>query len=253
MIGPPILATSVLSKSFGALRATADVTFNLAPGARHAVIGPNGAGKTTLVNLLTGMLTPTKGDIFLRGKRINNLSPERRVQQGLVRTFQVNSLFPALTALEAILLAVCQRRGVSGQFLRSAFSHKDAVKDAMALVETFGMEGDCKRPIAELPYGRQSLLEIALALACDPKVLLLDEPAAGVPQRESAELFATIAGLPRDVAVLFIEHDMELVFKFAEKITVMVGGQILCEGTPTDVARDPRVRAAYLGDEFEMS
>ena len=221
----PILATTGLSKSFGALQAAADISFGLAPGARHALIGPNGAGKTTLVHLLTGILTPTKGDILLRGTSIKHLSPERRVQRGLVRTFQVNSLFPALSAMESVVLAVCQRRGVSANALKSAFSHDDAVSEAKTLLQTLGLESDAHRITAELPYGRQRLLEIALALACHPKILLLDEPAAGVPQSESAELFATIAGLPRDVAILFIEHDMELVFKFAEKITVMVGGR----------------------------
>jgi ABC-type branched-subunit amino acid transport system ATPase component len=252
MSAEPVLATRGLCKSFGALQAAADIAFSLAPGARHALIGPNGAGKTTFVHLLTGVLTPTRGEIFLRGADISRLAPERRVQQGLVRTFQVNALFPALTPLEATLLAVCRHRGISGNFLRSVFAHDEAVHEATTLLDRLGLTAECNRPTAELAYGRQRLLEIALALACHPKVLLLDEPAAGVPQRDSAELFATIAALPRDVAILFIEHDMELVFRFAETITVMVGGRILCGGVPAEVARDARVRAAYLGDEFEL-
>ncbi|MBY6262802.1 ABC transporter ATP-binding protein [Azospirillum sp. 412522] len=241
------LATEGLSVNFGALLATRNVSLDLPVGARHALIGPNGAGKTTLINLLTGLLRPSAGAIRLHGATITHATPAERVRRGLVRTFQINSLFPALTPLESVTLAVCERRGLTRSWLSRLSRRTDAIDEAHALLDRLGLGPDAERPTRELAYGRQRLVEIALALACEPRVLLLDEPAAGVPARESAELFEVIASLPRDLAILFIEHDMDLVFRFADRITVLVGGQVLCHGTPAEIAENPEVQRVYLG------
>ena len=236
-----------LNRSFGALRVTRDVGLTLEKGARRALIGPNGAGKTTLINLITGMLKPDGGRILLEGEDVTALRPEERVKRGLVRTFQINTLFPHLSALEAVTLAVCERRGYAGTWWQKLPAYADAVEEAYAILLSLRLGASCYRPTRELAYGQQRLLEIALALATNPKVLLLDEPAAGVPQGESAELFSVIADLSEDIAVLFIEHDMNVVFRFARRIIVMVGGRILVEGTPGEIAADARVREVYLG------
>jgi branched-chain amino acid transport system ATP-binding protein len=243
----PVLATRGLDKSFGSLVVASDIELSLPPGERYALIGPNGAGKTTLINLITGMLKPDRGRILLADEEITALGPEQRVKRGLVRTFQINTLFPHLNALEAVTLAVCERRGYAGNWWRKLSAYADAVQEAYAILLSLGLAASCTRPTRELAYGQQRLLEIALALATRPKVLLLDEPAAGVPQGESAELFAVLAKLSRDIAVLFIEHDMNVVFRFASRIIVMVGGRILTQGTPQEIAADRRVREVYLG------
>ncbi len=241
------LATRGLNKSFGSLVVAADIEISLPAGVRYALIGPNGAGKTTLINLMTGMLRPEGGQIFLGQDDITALPPEQRVRLGLVRTFQINSLFPHLTALESVTLAVCERRRVAETWWRQITAYRHEVDEAYDILAKLTLAPVCHRPTRELAYGQQRLLEIALALATRPKVLLLDEPAAGVPREESKELFAAIAGLSNDITVLFIEHDMELVFRFASRIIVMVGGRILMEGTPHEIANDSRVRAVYLG------
>ena len=241
------LSTRGLDKSFGSLVVASDIALDLPPGERYALIGPNGAGKTTLINLITGMLKPDKGQIFLGESEITALAPEERVKCGLVRTFQINTLFPHLSALEAVALAVCERRGYAGSWWRKLPAYADAVEEAYAILQSLRLAASCYRPTYELAYGQQRLLEIALALATKPKVLLLDEPAAGVPQQESAELFSVIANLSQEIAVLFIEHDMNVVFRFAHRIIVMVGGRILLQGTPKEIAADARVREVYLG------
>ena len=243
----PALATRGLDKRFGSLVVAKDIELTLPPGERYALIGPNGAGKTTLINLITGMLKPDKGQIFLGESEITALAPEERVKCGLVRTFQINTLFPHLSALEAVALAVCERRGYAGSWWRKLPAYADAVEEAYAILQSLRLAASCYRPTYELAYGQQRLLEIALALATKPKVLLLDEPAAGVPQQESAELFSVIANLSQEIAVLFIEHDMNVVFRFAHRIIVMVGGRILLQGTPKEIAADARVREVYLG------
>jgi branched-chain amino acid transport system ATP-binding protein len=241
------LSARGLDKRFGSLTVANDIAFELPQGARYALIGPNGAGKTTLINLMTGMLRPDAGEIRLGDEDITRLTPETRVARGLVRTFQINTLFPNLNALEAVSLAVCERDGVAQTWWRRMSGYTAAVDEAYAILQTLMLGGDCYRATRELPYGRQRLLEIALALATRPKVLLLDEPAAGVPRDDSAELFEVISNLPRDITVLFIEHDMNFVFRFASRIIVMVGGSILLEGTPEEIAADTRVREVYLG------
>ena len=241
------LSTRGLDKSFGSLVVAKDIEITLPQGARYALIGPNGAGKTTLINLMTGMIKPDRGQIFLGADEITALAPAGRVKRGLVRTFQINTLFPHLNALEAVTLAVCERCGYAGTWWRKLPAYGDAIEEAHAILLSLQLGAHCYRPTRELAYGQQRLLEIALDLATRPKVLLLDEPAAGVPQGESAELFSVIANLSRDIAVLFIEHDMNVVFRFANRIIVMVGGRILVEGTPQEIAGDPRVREVYLG------
>ena len=231
------LSTRGLDKSFGSLVVAKNIELDLPRGARYALIGPNGAGKTTLINLITGMLRPDQGRIFLEADEVTALRPEERVKRGLVRTFQINTLFPHLSALEAVTLAVCERRGYAGTWWQKLPAYPDAIEEAYAILLSLRLGASCYRPTRELAYGQQRLLEIALALATNPKVLLLDEPAAGVPQGESAELFSVIADLSQDIAVLFIEHDMNVVFRFARRIIVMVGGRILVEGTPAEIAR----------------
>jgi branched-chain amino acid transport system ATP-binding protein len=241
------LSTRDLDKSFGSLVAAKDVTIELPRGERYALIGPNGAGKTTLVNLITGMLKPDRGQIFLGQEEITALGPAERVQRGLARTFQINTLFPCLSAIEAVTLAICQRRGCAGIWWRKLPFYGEAIEKAHAILLSLGLGGSCYRPTRELAYGQQRLVEIVLALASKPAVLLLDEPAAGVARAESAELLSAIASLSEAVSVLFIEHDMDIVFRFASRVIVMVAGRILIEGTPREIATDKRVRDVYLG------
>jgi ABC-type branched-subunit amino acid transport system ATPase component len=246
------LETSGLNKSFGALRVAQDIDFNLQAGARHALIGPNGAGKTTFINLITGRLAPSSGRIRLAGEDITALSQEARVKRGLGRTFQINQLFKGLTVLENVTLAIGEREGVAGDMFRLAGSHRRVVEEAYALLERLRIADDALRPLKELPYGRQRLVEIAIALGLRPKVLLLDEPAAGVPSTESAVILDIVGQLPGDIAVLIIEHDMDLVFRFAQRITVLVQGAVLVEGAPAEIAADPRVREVYLGERHHV-
>jgi ABC-type branched-subunit amino acid transport system ATPase component len=246
-VSEPALAAHGLNKSFGSLVVAAEVAITLPAGVRYALIGPNGAGKTTLINLMTGMLQPDSGRITLGADDITTLPPDQRVRLGLVRTYQVNSLFAHLTALESVTLAVCERRRVAQIWWRQLTAYRQEIDEAYDILSALNLAPVCHRLTRELAYGQQRLLEIALALATRPKVLLLDEPAAGVPREESQELFAAIAGLSRDITVLFIEHDMDLVFRFASRVIVMVGGRVLVEGTPAEIASDPRVRAVYLG------
>ena len=246
------LSTDNLCKNFGALRVAIDVNFTLPQGCRHALIGPNGSGKTTLINLIGGALAPTSGKIVLEGQDITALTSDQRVLRGLARTFQINTLFPRLTPIEAVTMVVCQRRGIGASLWRSLKRSHEAIDEAYEVLSQLHLAEDCDRPTAQLAYGRQRLLEIALALAARPKVLLLDEPAAGVPQQQSGEILSVISSLPDDIAVLFIEHDIDLVFRFAERITVLVAGRILCEGTPAEIAANPEVRRIYLGDEVHV-
>jgi branched-chain amino acid transport system ATP-binding protein len=244
----PALRTQSLSKKWGAFSANSDVTLAFAAGARHALIGPNGAGKTTLINLLTGALAPTAGDVFLGDENITALPQDERVKCGMTRTFQINTLFPGLTVLESVVLAICEREGRAGLWHRTVAQQRIAADEAGALLESMRLSAERNTTTRSLAYGKQRLIEIALALATRPRILLLDEPAAGIPAAESAELFSVIAALPRDVTILFIEHDMDLVFRFAERITVMVAGRVLTEGTPAEIAADKRVREVYLGE-----
>jgi len=247
---PVVLETIGLTKRFTGLVASNDVSLRIEKGARHALIGPNGAGKTTLINLLTGVLRPTAGRILLDGGDIGNLATYKRVQLGIVRTFQINQLFGDLTPLETIGLAVSERRGQGRDWWRVVGSRSDLITETVEIMERFHLADVMHERTAVLPYGKQRLLEIAVAIACRPRVLLLDEPAAGVPENERHEILAAVAALPDDVTVLLIEHDMDIVFSFADRISVLVNGALFVEGTPNEVARDARVKAVYLGEEM---
>jgi ABC-type branched-subunit amino acid transport system ATPase component len=247
----PILQTIGLEKRFGGIVAAHDVSLSIEKGARHALIGPNGAGKTTVINLLTGVLRPTAGSILLAGKDITALRPHERVRLGMARTFQINQLFLDLTPLETIGLAVSERLGLGSDWWRLVGSKSTVTDEIVDILGRFRLADVMYERTAILPYGKQRLLEIALAFACRPQVLLLDEPAAGVPDAERQELLATIGELPADVTVLLIEHDMDLVFSFADRISVLVNGGLLLDGAPEQVARDPRVKAVYLGEGLD--
>jgi ABC-type branched-subunit amino acid transport system ATPase component len=242
------LQTQNLVKKFGGFVATNDVTLNVQAGARHALIGPNGAGKTTLINLLTGFLEPTSGSVTLAGQAVTHLAQHQRVKRGLARTFQINRLFSELTVLESVVLAVNERLGLGGKFWKPVAAHTQAIAEAAELLRTLRLLDVAHEQTRNLAYGKQRLIEIALALAAKPSVLLLDEPAAGVPTSESRALFESIAALPRDVTILLIEHDMDLVFRFADTISVLVGGALLTQGTPDQIANDPKVKEVYLGE-----
>ena len=244
----PALETRGLDKQFGGLKVTRDLSLKIAQGARHALIGPNGAGKTTVINLLTGVLRPNSGQILLEGNDITDLTVHARVLRGLSRTFQINQLYPDLTPIETIGLAVSERLGRGGDWWRVMGTRDDVNAEIAENLERFRLTDVMNEVTATLPYGKQRLLEIAVAIATKPRVLLLDEPAAGVPESERHDILAAVASLPRDVTVLLIEHDMDLVFSFADRISVLVNGAMLVEGAPDEVARDPRVKAVYLGE-----
>ncbi len=246
-----VLSCQGLVKRFGGITATDNVTLNVAKGARHALIGPNGAGKTTLINLLTGVLEPTAGSIRLLGHDISQLAPHQRVRRGLVRTFQINQLFASMTPLETLALVVSQQAGQGNHWWSVLGASKYVTESCHQLLQQFHLQDVMHQRTEQLPYGKRRLLEIAIALACKPRVLLLDEPVAGVPAGEREELLHTVANLPADVSVLLIEHDMDLVFEFAKRITVMVNGAVLIEGTPDDIASDPQVKAVYLGHSLD--
>ena len=242
------LATFALNKRFGGIAATQDVSLAIEAGARHALIGPNGAGKTTLINLLTGVLAPGSGRIELNGEDITGLAPHERVRRGLVRTFQVNQLFAQLTPLESVMLAAGEAHQLGARPWQRLGANAAVRDEAAGILERFRLADVMTRPTAELPYGRRRLLEVAIAIACRPRVLLLDEPVAGVPEGERAEILDALAALPAGVTVLLIEHDMDVVFRFASRISVMVGGALYAEGTGAEIAADPSVRAVYLGE-----
>jgi len=248
-VSAPALEARGLQRQFGALLATDNVSFSIAPGARQALIGPNGAGKTTLINLLTGIIKPSEGQVLLQGHDVTPLSANERVRLGLSRTFQINQLFPNLSPAESLGLAISERNGSGADFWRVAGTRPAIVAEIEDLLTRFGLEAEMDQPTRKLPYGKQRLLEIALALATRPRVLLLDEPAAGVPEEERRDILAALAALPSDVAILLIEHDMDLVFSFATRISVLVAGRLLTEGEPEEIAADERVRAVYLGED----
>jgi len=244
----PALATRGLQKHFGALVVANGIDFVLEAGARHALIGPNGAGKTSFVNLVTGALAPSAGRVLLAGEDVTHLSRTQRVKRGLARTFQITTLFRGLSVLENVALAIREHAGHAWQFLRPAGTRIEVIEGAYAVLERLGLADEGARLVRELSYGRQRLVEIAVALALEPKVLLLDEPAAGVPGDESRFIIEAIEDLPAEIAVLIIEHDMDLVFRVARRITVLVQGSVLVEGSPAEISQDARVREVYLGE-----
>jgi len=244
-----VLETRRLCKSFGALVVAQNIDFRLEPGARHALIGPNGAGKTTFINMLMGALAPTSGQIVLGGEDVTRAPQSARVRSGLGRTFQITTLFRSLPVLDNVALAVAERSGIATRLWRAASAHKEVIDESHGLLAALGLADDAAARVADLPYGKQRLVEIAIALGLKPKVLLLDEPAAGVPSHESEKILSTLERLPSDIAILIIEHDMDLVFRFARRITVLVQGAVLVEGAPEEIARDVRVHQVYLGEQ----
>jgi branched-chain amino acid transport system ATP-binding protein len=238
-----------LNRSFGALHVTRDVNLTLERGARRALIGPNGAGKTTLVNLITGVLRPSAGRVLLDGEDITTISQAKRARRGLARTFQINQLFRGLSVLENLAMTIGERDGNCNNMWRSAGAKRSVIDEALDHLESLRIADDALKLVRELPYGRQRLVEIAIALAQRPRVLLLDEPAAGVPSSESHLILDVVAGLDPEIAILIIEHDMDVVFRFAKQITVMVQGAVFTEGTPDEIMHNEQVRAVYLGRE----
>jgi ABC-type branched-subunit amino acid transport system ATPase component len=243
----PLLETRALSKRFGAFEACRQVDLRLQRGARHALIGPNGAGKTTLVNLISGVLAPSEGTVLLEGADVTRLDQSRRVKQGLARTFQINQLFRGLSAIENVALAVAEQRGAGWQPFRPLGRRGDILDEAARQLDRLGLIGDATRLVRELPYGRQRLLEVAIALSLQPRVLLLDEPAAGVPSTETHVILDALEALDPDIALLIIKHDMDVVFRLARRVTVLVRGAVLTEGSPEEIGADLRVREVYLG------
>jgi branched-chain amino acid transport system ATP-binding protein len=238
-----------LNRSFGALQVTSDVNLTLERGARRALIGPNGAGKTTLVNLITGVLKPSSGRVLLNGKDITAVSQADRARQGLARTFQINQLFRGLSVLENLGLVIGERDGHANNLWRPIGTNRAVLDEALDHLESLRLVDDALKLVRELPYGRQRLVEIAIALAQKPRVLLLDEPAAGVPSSESHLILDVVASLDPDIAILIIEHDMDVVFRFAKQITVLVQGAVLVEGSPDEIMNNEQVRAVYLGQD----
>jgi branched-chain amino acid transport system ATP-binding protein len=243
------LETRGLCKSFGALTVADGIDFRLEPGARHALIGPNGAGKTTFVNMLTGALRPSSGRIMLGGEDVTAVRQAARVQRGLGRTFQINQLFRQLSVLDNVALGVAERLGVAKGVWKSASAHAEVRDESLALLGGLGLADDAGQRVLDLPYGKQRLVEIAIALGLKPSVLLLDEPAAGVPSLESHRILEVLDRLPAEISILIIEHDMDLVFRFARRITVLVQGEVLVEGAPEEIAKDRRVHQVYLGEQ----
>ncbi len=243
-----VLHAQQLVKRFGGITATDHVTLELKKGARHALIGPNGAGKTTLINLLTGVLPPTEGRIVLEGQDITDLAPHQRVQRGMVRTFQINQLFDTLTPLETLALTVSSQLGISGRIWQALGRDDRVARRCDELLKQFHLDDVQDQKVALLAYGKRRQLEIATALACNPRVLLLDEPVAGVPEGERQEIFDIVNALPAEVTVLLVEHDMDLVFNFARTVSVLVNGALFAEGDVKSIANDPRVKSVYLGE-----
>jgi branched-chain amino acid transport system ATP-binding protein len=238
-----------MNRNFGALQVTRDVNLTLERGARCALIGPNGAGKTTLINLITGVLKPTSGRVLLDGGDITGASQAERSRRGLARTFQINQLFRGLTVLENVAMAIAERDGHANNLWRPVGTKRAILDETLDHLESLHMVDDALKRVRELPYGRQRLVEIAIALAQRPRVLLLDEPAAGVPSSESHLILDVVAALDRDIAILIIEHDMDVVMRFAREITVLVAGAVLTHGAPVAIMADEQVRAVYLGQE----
>ena len=245
--------SKTFSTSRGPFQALHGVSLDIEEGEFFGLLGPNGAGKTTLINLMTGVLDPTEGRITLDGQDITRLAPHQRVRRGLVRTFQINQLFNGMTPLETLAMVVSQHRGAGARWWQALGQDRAVAERCAQLLEQFHLTDVMHQRTEHLAYGKRRLLEIGIALACEPRVLLLDEPVAGVPAGEREELLQTVAALPADVSILLIEHDMDLVFSFAKRMTVLVNGTVLTEGDPDQIANDPQVKAVYLGHEVPQA
>ncbi|MBN9083464.1 MAG: ABC transporter ATP-binding protein [Rhizobiales bacterium] len=243
----PILKVRGLCKNFGALAVTQQVDLDLARGARIGLIGPNGAGKTTLVNLLTGMLSSDAGTIVVDGQNLEQAKPETRVRHGLVRTHQINTLLMESNARDNVAVAVAERENYAWRMLRFGRQWRACQAEAQHYLEEMGIGHVGDRRVSQMPYGEQRLLEIAIGLSLKPRILLLDEPAAGIPSTEAHVIHDALERLPRDIAILLIEHDMDLVFKFAKEIVVLVMGRVLTRDVPANISANAEVRSVYLG------
>jgi branched-chain amino acid transport system ATP-binding protein len=242
-----VLRIADLTRSFGSLIVTNHVNLTVEPGERHVIIGPNGAGKTSLVNQIGGQLKPSAGGIFLGKDEITGLSPDEVCRRGVARTFQRNNLFRELTVLENVRLAVQAKRGGSLNFYAPALRFADLSKAALHALSLVGLSSVVDQPARNLSYGEQRQLEIAIALGSKPQLLLLDEPTSGMAPAETARMISLIAGLPRSLAILMIEHDMQVVFSLADRITVLYYGEVLATGRPDEITANARVREVYLG------
>ncbi len=249
----PVLALDGLTKSYGALRATNNVSIDVAPGEIHALIGPNGAGKTTLVRQIYGSEAPDSGTIRLRGEVINGLSVPQRVRRGIGRSFQISNVLMDFTVIENGMIAEAARTGAAFRFLRPAFSDPQLIDGAMSILARVGLEPRADTPVADLAHGERRLLELALALAANPALLLLDEPMAGAGPEETRHMIGIIDRLRGDVGILLIEHDMDAVFRLADRVTVLVEGAVIASGSPAEIAGDVTVRAAYLGSDDDAA
>ncbi len=245
----PVLLLDRLGKRFGGLTVTDDVSLAIRPGEIHAVIGPNGAGKTTLINLVSGTLRPDAGRVLLSGRDVTGLPLARRARLGLARSFQVSSLLPGFSALENAALAVQARSGSSFRFLRPAASERALNDQAMAALDQAGLGARADVPAAALSHGERRQLELAVALAMNPRLLLLDEPLAGAGPEETERLVTLLRGLKGRYAILLVEHDMQAVFALADRISVLLYGRIIASDLPDAIRADPAVRAAYLGED----
>ena len=249
----PVLSLAGLNKSYGALQATRDVELEVAAGEIHALIGPNGAGKTTLVRQIYGSEAPDSGSIRLRGEEIGHLSVPQRVRQGIGRSFQISNVLADFTVIENAVIAEAARTGDAFRFLRPAVSDPVLVEGAIKILSRVGIEGRADTPVSDLAHGERRLLELALALASDPALLLLDEPMAGAGPEETQHMIGIIDRLRGDVGILLIEHDMDAVFRLADRVTVLVEGAVIASGTPDEIAGDAAVRAAYLGSDDDAA
>ena len=247
LVPDPVLEIRRLGKSFGGLQVTRDISLTLKAGERLGLIGPNGAGKTTLINLITGVLMPDTGTVYLNAVNLNGLSQPQRVKRGLARTFQITQLAPKITTLLQVEMAIHERNGSIGNLWRSVDAYPEVREEAMGILEMLRIESLAQRPPITLAYGEQRLVEIALAIALRPRVLLLDEPMAGVPEPERHIVLNALDRLPPELAILMIEHDMDLIFNFAHRIIVLAEGALLADGAPKQIRNHPAVRIAYLG------
>ena len=244
----PVLDILNLKKSFGALKATDGVSLTLLPGEIHAVIGPNGAGKSTLIHQISGSLTPSSGTIRFLGRDLAGMDMAARARAGLARTFQVSSLAPEFTALRNVMLGVQARQGSSFRFFRPVSVDASLIDPAMDMLDRVGLAARARTPAAELSHGERRQLEIAIALALDPKAFLFDEPMAGMGPEGSKTLTKYLDGLRRQAPILLVEHDMDAVFALADRISVLVYGRIIATGSVDQIRNDPEVRRAYLGE-----
>ena len=245
----PLLSIQNLRKSYGALVVSDDVTLDVTRGQLHAVIGPNGAGKTTLINQISGLAVPDAGRIVFDGHDITTLPLHQRVRRGLARSFQITSILPGFSVIDNVALAVQARSGSSFRFFGNPARERRLNEPAMDFLLRAGLAERAAMPAGSLAHGEKRQLELAIALATEPKLLLLDEPLAGTGSEESARLVATLQALKGRTTIVLIEHDMDAVFALADRVTVLVYGRVIASGAPADVRANPEVRMAYLGDE----